>query len=116
MDEKVIIDCIGPSVLTITISGATHSVAIATDVIKISGGRGDHELDSLPLIYDAAALGGRLNICDGAEKMIYCWRLAVMLQSKTEPDSNLVSASSNQIESTTTPLSTNDMSHISTGM
>lgn len=60
MDDKIIIDCIGPSVLTITISGAAHSVSIATDVIRISGpcGVAEHSLDSLPLIYDAAALGG----------------------------------------------------------
>lgn len=116
MDEKVIIDCIGPSVLTITISGATHSVAIATDVIKISGGRGDHGLDFLPLIYDAAALGGRLNICDGAGKMIYCWRSAVVLQSIIEPDPVLPSTSSNRVESTTASLCTNDLSRMSTGM
>lgn len=124
MDERGIIDCIGPSVLTITISGATHSVAIATDVIKISG-RGDYELDSLPLIYDATALGGRLTICDGAGKMIYCWRSLAMLQSKaktsisfqgrtehsssslldsphreetTEPDSTLASASFDRLK------------------
>lgn len=84
MDEKVIIDCIGPAVLTITMGGATHSVAIATDVIRISG-RGDYGLDSLPLIYDATVLGGRLTICDGAGKMIYCWRSVAMMQSKPDP-------------------------------
>ena len=124
MDKKVIIDCISPSVLTITISSGTHSVAIATDVIKING-RGDHELDSLPLIYDATALRGRLTICDRAGKMIYCWRSLAMLQSKqkasistqggtehssssplestpraemTEPDSILASASSGRLK------------------
>ena len=83
MDDKVIIDCIGPSVLTITISGAAHSVPIATDVIRISdlGGATEHNLESLPLISDAAVLGGRLNICDGDGKMVYCWRSSVMLQS-----------------------------------
>lgn len=83
MDSKVVIDCIGPSVLTITIGGAAHSVSLATDVIRINGpdGATEHNIDSLPLVYDTAALGGRLNICDGAGKMVYCWRSAVMLQS-----------------------------------
>ena len=128
MDENVIIDCIGPSVLTITMSGATHSVAIATDVIKIKG-RGDYELDSLPLIYDGTALGGRLTICDGTGKMIYCWRSLAMLQSKpstplrertehslssslepthreeiTESDSTLASASSDRLETSSNRL------------
>ena len=145
MDEKVIIDCIGPSVLTITMSGATHSVAIATDVIKISG-RGDYELDSLPLIYDATALGGRLTICDGIGKMIYCWRSLAMLQSKsklststpgrtedsspspfpreemTDLDSTLASASfdrpktsSNRLGGTPAPLCTSPMNRKSSG-
>ena len=85
MDDKIIIDCIGPSVLTITISGAAHSISIATDVIRISGpcGVAEHNLDSLPLTYDAAALGGRLNICDGAGKMVYCWRSLITLQPRS---------------------------------
>lgn len=79
MDSKVVIDCIGPSVLTITIGGAAHSVSLATDVIRINGpdGATEHNIDSLPLVYDTAALGGWLNICDGAGKMVYCRRSAV---------------------------------------
>ena len=144
MDDKVVIDCIGPSVLTITISGAAHSVSIATDVIRISGPGGsvEHNLDSLPLIYDAAALEGRLNICEGAGKMVYCWRSSVTPQSRppasipgrtvrsspsqfgpvprteiTESDSSLVASSSSQpSERGSTPVRTGDTSHLSTGM
>ncbi len=85
MDDKVVIDCIGPSVLTITISGATHSVPLATNVIRIGGpgGGAEYDLDALPLIYDAGTLGGRLNICDGSGKMVYCWRSLVRLQSRS---------------------------------
>lgn len=141
MDKNVVIDCIGPTVLTITISGATHSVAITTAVIRISGPGGavDHSLDSLPLIYDAAALGGRMNICDGGGKMIYCWRSSVMLHSRpsastlgraehssssplepvrrtamTRSDSNLAPASSRK--SRRTSMRTGNMSRMPTGM
>ncbi|KAF6232116.1 hypothetical protein HO173_009710 [Letharia columbiana] len=119
MDDKVVIDCICPSVLTITISGAAHSVTIATDAIRISGPGGGvgYNLDSLPLIYDAATLGGKLNICDDDGKLVYCWRSSITPQSMpsasiqaradsssssslgpaprtemTQPDSSLVSA------------------------
>lgn len=122
MDDKVVIDCIGPSVLIITISGDAHSVPLASNVISISdtGGGVEHNLDSLPLVYDAADLGGRLTICDEAGKMIYCWRSSETLQSRlsgsaqgrsdrsssfslgpgtptdiTTPDSSLAPASSN---------------------
>ena len=83
MDEKVIVDSIGPTVLTITLSGATHSVSISTDVIRVSGpgGTNEHNLDSLPLIYEATALAGKLTICDGAGKMVYCWRSLVIVPS-----------------------------------
>ena len=131
--------------LTITISGAAHSVSIATNVIRISGPGGsfEHNLDSLPLIYEAAALGGRLNICDRAGKMVYCWRSSVTPQPRppasipgravrssssqlgpvprtemTESDSSLVaSSSSNQpSERGSTSVRTGDTSHLSTGM
>ena len=144
MDDNVVIDCIGPSVLTITISGATHSVPLVTDVIRIGGpGRGvEHDLDSLPLIYDAAALGGRLNICDGSGKMVYCWRSLVRLQSRSSApvperadhsspstlgpvpqtemntsDSNSAAASSNELgDRRSNSALTGDTSRMSTGM
>lgn len=144
MDDKVIIDCVGPSVLTITISGAAHSVPIDSDVIRISDTSGvvEHNLDSLPLVYDAADWGGRLTICDGAGRMIYCWRSSVMLQSRssassqersdrsssaslgpaaqtemTEPDSNLASASFNGSKKRrSTSGRTGDTRLMSTGM
>lgn len=83
MDDKVVIDSIGPTVLTINLSGATHGVSIATDVIRISGpgGTTEHNLDSLPIIYEATALAGKLTICDGAGKMVYCWRSSVVVRS-----------------------------------
>lgn len=84
MDDKIVIDCIGPSVLTVMMSGAVHSVSVSTEMIRVGGPAGvtAHKLDSLPLTYDAAALGGRLNICDGAGQMVYCWRSLVTLQSR----------------------------------
>lgn len=144
MGDKVVIDCIGPSVLTITISGAAHSVPIATDVIRIGGPGGgtDHSLDSLPLIYDAAALSGRLNICDGVGKMVYCWRSSIMPQSipsasthgraqrsssaslepvsrteMTTPDSSLASAFPSRLgKCRSTTMRTGDTSRMSIGM
>ncbi len=144
MDDKIVIDCIGPSVLTITISGATHSVPLATNVIRIGGpgGGAEHDLDTLPLIYDAAALGGRLNICDGGGKMVYCWRSLVRLQSRSSApvqgpadhssssplgpvprtemntsDSNSAAASSSELgDHCSNSKRTGDTSRMSTGM
>lgn len=144
MDDKVVIDCICPSVLTITISGAAHSVTIATDAIRISGpgGGAGYNLDSLPLIYDAAILGGKLNICDGDGKLVYCWRSSITPHSMpsasnrgradsssssllgpaprtemTQPDSSLATAPAIQPRKRrSNSVRTDDTSCMSTGM
>ena len=62
--------------LSITDDCAVHSVPLNSQVIRVSeqGGETEYRLRQLPLKYKVDSLGGRLNIHDGKDRLIYCWR------------------------------------------
>ncbi|KAK0515074.1 hypothetical protein JMJ35_002453 [Cladonia borealis] len=76
MARMITVDCIGSNVLSITDDYATHSVPLSSQVIHISEQSGEtkYRLNQLPLTYEVDTLGGRFNIHDGKNRLIYCWR------------------------------------------
>ena len=72
----ITVDCIGSNVLSITDENATHSVPLSSQVIHIGEQSGEtkYRLNQLPLSYEVATLGGRLNVHDSKGRLIYCWR------------------------------------------
>ena len=84
MDSKILIDRIGPSVIAIADDRSEHCVTIAPGPIKIreSGVTKGYDADQFPISYDTLNLGGRLEIYDCHDRMVYYWR------SKTIPLQN----------------------------
>ena len=76
MARTITVDCIGSNVLSITDDGAMHSVPLNSQIIRISeqGRESEYRPSQLPLYYNMDTLGGRLNIHDGKDRLIYCWR------------------------------------------
>ena len=77
METMLVIHCIGLEGLTITISGADHSIPLTTDVFRVTTllGCDEYTLPQLPVSYDLADLNGNLTISDSSGRTLYRWRL-----------------------------------------
>lgn len=77
MDNKLVIHCVGLEGLTITVSGADHSIPTITDVLRVTTllGSIEYTIPQLPITYNVADLNGNLIISDKSGKALYRWRL-----------------------------------------
>ena len=82
MDTKLVIHCVGLEGLTITVSGADHSILIITDVLRVTTLLGivEYTIPQLPVTYNTADLNGNLTISDNSGKALYRWRSHVTAQ------------------------------------
>lgn len=82
MDAKLIIHCIGLEGLTITVSGADHSIPMTTDVLRVATLLGSVEYNTLqlPVTYNTADLNGNLIISDVSGKALYRWKSHATVQ------------------------------------
>lgn len=96
MDTKLIIQCIGLEGLTITVSGADHSIPITTDVLRVTTllGSVEYTIPQLPVTYNTADLNGNLTISDSTGKALYRWRSHATVQPST-PESGQPGSQSN---------------------
>lgn len=85
MDAKLIIHCVGLEGLTITVSGADHSIPITTDVLRVTTLRGsvEYTILQLPITYNMADLNGNLTISDNSGKALYRWRSHTTVRPST---------------------------------
>ena len=82
MDGQLVIHCIGLEGLTITVSGADHSIPMTTDVVRVTTllGSVDYTIHQFPVTYNTADINGNLTISDGLGKTVYRWRLHAIAQ------------------------------------
>lgn len=85
MDDQLVVDSIGPSLITMTVAGAMHSTSISPGTLRMSmpGKAFNCDLEELPLIYSPAELKGKITICDGTGRFVYSWRLSACTQSQS---------------------------------
>ena len=95
METTLVIHCIGLEGLTITISGADHSIPFTTDVFRVTTrlGSDEYTLPQLPITYNLADLNGSLTISDSSGRTIYRWRLHPSTQSSVAQQSQTGSQS-----------------------
>ena len=84
METELVIQCVGLAGLTITVSGADHSIPIGTGVLRVTTlcGTTDYTFPQLPVIYNLADLNGSFTISDGSGRALYRWRLHPTAQPK----------------------------------
>lgn len=82
MATELVIHCVGLEGLTITVSGADHSIPIITDVLRVTTllGSVEYTIPQLPVTYNTADLNGNLTIPDGSGKTLYRWRSHAIAQ------------------------------------
>ena len=82
METKLVIHCIRLEGLTITVSGADHSIPLKSDALRVTTllGSIDYTLSQLPVTYDLADLNGNLTISDSSGRALYRWRLHPIAQ------------------------------------
>lgn len=88
MDTKLVIHCVGLEGLTITVSGADHSLPLTTEVLRVITllGSVEYTVPQLPVTYDTTNLNGNLTISDTSGKALYRWRSHAAAQPPpTEP-------------------------------
>ncbi|CAD6581277.1 MAG: hypothetical protein ASARMPRED_000568 [Alectoria sarmentosa] len=88
MDTKLVIHCVGLEGLTITVSGADHSIPLTTEVLRVITllGSVEYTVPQLPITYDTTKLNGNLTISDTSGKALYRWRSHAAAQPPpTEP-------------------------------
>ena len=85
MDTRLIIHCVGLEGLTITVSGADHSIPMTTDVLRVTTllGSVEYSPSQLPVTYNMADLNGNLTISDNSGKALYRWRSHATVQPST---------------------------------
>lgn len=85
MDSRLIIHCIGLEGLTITVSGADHSIPMTTDVLRVTTPLEsvEYTISRLPVTYNTADLNGTLTISDNLGKALYRWRSHATVQPST---------------------------------
>ena len=83
MGTTLVIHCIGLEGLTITMSGADHSIPLTTDVFRVTTilGSVEYTVPQLPVAYNLADLNGNLTISDSSGMALYRWRLHPSTQS-----------------------------------
>lgn len=88
MDTKLVIHCVGLEGLTITVSGADHSIPLTTEVLRVTTllGSVEYTVPQLLVTYDTTNLNGNLTISDTSGKALYRWRSHAAAQPlPTEP-------------------------------
>lgn len=82
MATELVIHCVGLEGLTITVSGADHSIPIITDVLRVTTllGSVEYTIPQLPVTYNTADLNGNLTISDESGKTLYRWRSHAIAQ------------------------------------
>lgn len=93
MDEYLVIDSVGPHMLTVAVAGAEHSMSITPGVLRISrsGETFDCYQEDFPLTYKVTEVKGRLSICDSTGRMVWCWRLLARTESQATRSEYLTS-------------------------
>lgn len=63
MEDKLVIPCIGPEGLIVTVFGADHSIPIYIDVLRVTMllGNTDYTIPQLPATYDFTDLNGNIH-------------------------------------------------------